>query len=292
MEELIATFTNRFINHVGAYYKQRSNGTGYAYTAVYEPITDGLIQRHLGGYITIAVPALDENNNGRWIMFDADNENGALNKLGYFLDQWCWHTIHEGRRKGRDGHLWLLLDAPIAGEHLCNLASAILKLAGIQDSGIEIFPKQAKIPNKLGSAARLPLGIHRKPGADNSRGLFESCLSKDIESQLAWLSQQPLNNANVAIELAKEHSPINLPPIKRYVSNMRSDKLITFDAAVKLTSAKQGVGGWWLGHCPTTKHKNGDRHASLSIREGSDGVAVFNCFCGCTANEIASCLRR
>ena len=110
--ELITTFGSRFINHTGAYYRQWSNGTEYGYVAVYQVPTVGIISSHLKGNITISVPALDENNNGRWLCFDSDKEDGNLDKLDSFLRQWGWQTIREGRRPGRDGHLWLLFDSP------------------------------------------------------------------------------------------------------------------------------------------------------------------------------------
>ena len=103
---------------------------------------------------------------------------------------------------------------PLAGDHVINLANAMLRLAGIKNSDIETFPKQSKA-SKLAGGIRLPLGIHRKPGADNCRGYLNLVRQKDIESQLAWLATQPLNDTDVAVELAEEHKPVVLLPIKR-----------------------------------------------------------------------------
>lgn len=271
--ELIKGFASRFINHAGAYYQQWANGTEFGYGAIYQPVTYELIKRHLAGTVTLALPGLDENNHGRWICFDSDTENGALNKLESFLRQHHWHVIREGKRSGRDGHLWILLNESIAGEYLCSLAKAMIKLAGLSSADIEIFPKQPQA-NKLASGIRLPLGIHRKPGA-GCRGLFECCAAKDIESQLTWLINQPLNDANTAIELAELHALIELPPIKpiRKNRNGNYERINILDYVQVRRFGKE-----LAGQCPVCKAEGHDKHRD-NLRINSDGTK-FACMYG------------
>jgi hypothetical protein len=44
-------------------------------------------------------------------------------------------------------------------------------------------------------------------------------------------------------------------------------------------------------HCPCPVHKNGDKNASLSLKDGRDGRVLFFCFAGGSFQEIAAALR-
>ena len=46
------------------------------------------------------------------------------------------------------------------------------------------------------------------------------------------------------------------------------------------------VGANWMGRCPTELHVRGDRHASLSIREGRDGRTLIHCWAGCDTSAV------
>ena len=263
MKESIEILADRFINHTGAYYQQWTNGTQYGYKAIYQAPKAEIIASHMQGNITIAAPALDENNSGRWICFDSDTENGSLDMLDIFLRGWHWHTIREARRSCRDGHLWLLFDSPVAGEHLHNLANAFLELAGLSHTDIEVFPKQVKA-NKLANGVRLPLGIHRKPGANNCRGLFDIS-EKDIHSQLTWLIQQPLNDTNMAIELAKLHAPVIVLPIRHTHTFYKGQINFKEIARATLLHARSIVEAWLPGgtgniHYSALNPRRNDNH--------------------------------
>jgi hypothetical protein len=287
LRHLISYFAVRFVNRKDAYYRQQLDGR---YLAVYEPVTLRLIEQHLKHYgLTISVPALDTDNFGKWICFDGDSENGALDRLQLFLRQHGWHCIREAKRPGKAGHLWLLFDAPIAGEYLYNLSRAMVRLAGVPTFKLDVFPIQKTI-GKIGSAVRLPLGRHLKPEAHGAIGWFQ-VPPKDVIQQLEWFAQQPLNSAFDAVELAREYKPIlRQRRIEPHVS-YNGPKRITFEEAIVKTQAKHGSGGWWRGHCPTPAHEHGDRHPSLVINCADDGGAIVKCFGGCSAREIYECLR-
>jgi hypothetical protein len=56
------------------------------------------------------------------------------------------------------------------------------------------------------------------------------------------------------------------------------------------TRARRVKPGQWLGHCPGPVHRNGDRHPSLSIREGWNGVVLLYCFSGCRTEDALEAL--
>jgi len=49
--------------------------------------------------------------------------------------------------------------------------------------------------------------------------------------------------------------------------------------------------GNYAAHCPCPSHRNGDRNASLSLKDGRDGRVLFYCFAGDRFQEIAAALR-
>jgi hypothetical protein len=49
--------------------------------------------------------------------------------------------------------------------------------------------------------------------------------------------------------------------------------------------------GNYTAHCPCPSHRNGDRNASLSLKDGRDGRVLFYCFAGGSFQELAAALR-
>lgn len=293
ISELIELYGARFINQSRVWYRQyvdRNGKCGYACQKPdmdakygrYESLSKGLIARHLSGEITCAWPAIDQNFRGKWLCFDSDSDDGQLERLGSFLLECGWYVIREGKRVGRDGHLWILLDAPVEARLLIWLGDAMMRLAGV--SGLELFPKY---PSGL-SQVRGPLGKHNKPTANGAIGWFED-VKQDLREQLEWLASQPLNNAESAIQEAHRHRPIILPK-RMYTSPLASKGSVMFDIAVQRTSGKKGGNDWYHGHCPGPRHKNGDRHQSLSLRRANDGGAIVHCWTGCQPKEIYAAL--
>jgi hypothetical protein len=63
----------------------------------------------------------------------------------------------------------------------------------------------------------------------------------------------------------------------------RKDVLTTDDIARMLHARRAGFGKW-MARCPNPMHRRGDRHPSLSIREGRGGCVLLHCFsCGDSA---------
>lgn len=222
LSELIAIYKNRFINRDDIWFKQYVSSCDgrarYAEQApdmdtkggwlLYEPVTPGLVLRHLKGWVTCAWPAIDSNHCSRWICFDSDTEDGDLDKLERTLRSWGIHVIREGGRPGRAGHLWVLFDRPVPATLLIILGDAAIKFAGVRPAttdypyGIERFPKFAAGLSQV----RGPLGINLKPEAKGACGWFDG-VEHNVRAQLEWLAVQPLNQAQDAIREAEKHAP-------------------------------------------------------------------------------------
>ncbi|MGH9548594.1 MAG: TOTE conflict system archaeo-eukaryotic primase domain-containing protein, partial [Terriglobales bacterium] len=186
------TYTERFVNRDDVYFEQWRSGQRYGLRAVRGQVTAELIEKHLQGHITISVPAMSKNATCKWCAWDSDIVDGSIDRIATILDSLKWHPIREGKRSGRDGHLWLFFDSPVSAADLILFDKEIRRRCGIADRVLEFFPKQSKA--EIGSALRLPLGVHRKPGANNSVGWFAGP-PEDRSAQLAWFAEQALNPA-------------------------------------------------------------------------------------------------
>jgi len=290
----ISIFRERFVNREDAYYRRWAYGDNYGYRAVYAPVTASLICAHLVGKITLALPAIDVNGLCKWCAWDSDTEDGNLEKIESTLLTLGWHSIREAHRPGRAGHLWLLFDFAVAARDVILFGRQISERTGIPRGTIEFFPKQASA-EKLGGALRLPLSAHRKPGAGNCIGWFET-VPKDVHSQLEWFSLQPLNPGKRISEIAQMPFKENHSLTRRsyhYQRNTGAISRVTFDLAISRINAKPGSNGWWSGHCPIiSAHHNGDRNPSLGIKRAEDGGAIVKCWNDCLPKDIYDRLRR
>lgn len=295
IEQLIAIYMDRFINRsdiwgrqwanhgkdIHGYDCQRPDMESKPWKPPYEPVTPDLVRRHLWGEVSCAWCAIDENFRSRWLCFDSDKADGRLDHLEAALRSWCIHVIREGRRPGRDGHLWVLFDTPVAADLLILLGDEMMRLAGV--SGLERIPKTATGI----SLARGPLGINLKPEAEGARGLFDG-VRVTLKDQLEWLAAQPRNSAQGVIREATKLLAVVAPHRQR-------------------SQSREGYGGfdyrdksadWWQyanqhgfkhsgeyqhGPCPSCRLSGHDRTGNnMWVR--SDGAA--GCFRGCSYGDI------
>lgn len=201
-DTLIDVYYNRFVNRTDVYNEQWATQTQHGYRAVYEPVTPSLIAQHIAGQITLSFPTLSKDAMCKWCCWDSDRADGKLDHLQSLLSQHGWIVVREGRRPGRDGHLWMFFDQPVSAIDVIRLAAIFQKAAGIAEGELEFFPKQASA-SKIGSAVRGPLGVNRKPEAQGMRGWFDDA-PKDALAQLEWLSAQTPNQAAMLAQLAQE----------------------------------------------------------------------------------------
>ena len=287
-EQLIAIYMERFINRLDVWSKQwvTTDGRGgYAFQEPsmstyngrfsYEPVSPHLVARHLAGKVTCAWTAIEVNYCGKWICFDSDKADGALDALDTALRSWGVHVIREGRRPGRDGHLWILFDRPVRADQLITLADAMMNHAGI--SGLERFPKSATTLSQV----RGPLGINLKPEANGARGWFDG-VEQNITAQLLWLAAQPLNRADDAIkEATRQAPPVRpVPRLRTHGSyNYRGSEC--FNILKYVEYRQQGNG--FIAACPCCVADGHDQHRD-NLRISLDG-AKFCCVFG-GPNEV------
>lgn len=67
-----------------------------------------------------------------WLGLDSDTDDGDLDKLEVALRSWGLHVLREGRRSGRAGHMWILLDRTIEADKLITLGKAMMRLAKVR----------------------------------------------------------------------------------------------------------------------------------------------------------------
>jgi hypothetical protein len=200
----------RFVNRNDAYAVQEIvNGT-CQYFVKYEPLMPDLFNAHLFGRLTLGLPAIDQDGMSRWLCFDSDSEDGSLERIEQWLIGHGWHCLREGRRPGRDGHLWVFFQEPVPAADLRLFAFRVIEVVSVKPNDVEIFPKidhptwdADKLRWKASSVVRLPLGVNRKPDALGDRGWFDGTDRCEV-GQALWLMGQPLNPTAPILEVAPE----------------------------------------------------------------------------------------
>ncbi|MCI0558943.1 MAG: CHC2 zinc finger domain-containing protein [Nitrososphaera sp.] len=149
----------QFVNRWDLYPKQLDDGK---YVTIYRPLRQNHLIAHLQGRITLGTYVLDRESNGRFLVFDADDEPDwrRLIALSRALANQDAPSYLEPSRRG--GHLWLFLAEPRPGQEIRAFGQGLLAHFGIE--GVELFPKQDKLARGPGSIIRLPFGTHRLTG--------------------------------------------------------------------------------------------------------------------------------
>jgi hypothetical protein len=163
----------------------------------YEPLSTSLYQRHLSGSLTLAVDAIDHVYCSDFCVFDCDDDSEDLDKVETTLTAILLHPHREGRRQGRAGHTWLFFQEPLPANELLAFASVVMHEAQVSQA-LEFFPKY---PGRL-SQIRLPLGVHRKPGAGGVRGWFDEA-PPDVNAQVSFLGSLKPDSVGEIKRLAK-----------------------------------------------------------------------------------------
>jgi len=160
MKDIIKILENLFIIRKDCYPKQIEGENKYI--VVKKELTDGILQRHLKGEVTIGCFQIQPiTNKVKWICFDFDGdlkeEFEKAKQLFYKLKEGGFNPLME--YSGRRGyHIWLFIE-PIDVSIAKKFATDVSK----EVKPHEIFPKQNKLENgkKYGCQVKLPLGIHR-----------------------------------------------------------------------------------------------------------------------------------
>lgn len=286
---------HRFVNRADAYAVQAMYGGKCQYFARYEQLTPSLFDLHLAGIATLGIPAIDAGGMSRWCCFDADKDDGSIERVEILVKQQGWHCVREGRRPGRGGHLWLFFASPIPAADLRVVGRRLIECAGIAKGSLEFFPKQDKPEYdheknrfKTCSIVRLPLGIHRKPDALGARGWFDG-VEQSLEKQTQWIAGQPVNaigpiqnlaaqlrqleaarNASGRPQNAANYSPPDVTTLKRALSLISPDDYGTWtEIGMALKAGGFDVSMWEDWSARSDKYRPGDCRKKWGSFSGS-----------------------
>lgn len=275
MNELVRECSELFINRWDIYAFQQHDGSYYC---VHQPLTAHLIQQHLTKRITIGAYALDSENRGKWLVFDADDQEKweKLKALSERLQQRAIPSFLELSRRG--GHLWLFFKESLRGRTLLALGKALASSAQVQ---VEVFPK-GEHEEGPGSLVRLPFGIHQR--ADHRYSFINpdgNDLSRSVREQLAILGQAPkvptVFVADTLVEMAQiERVGTRLIPNEPKLDDKLAQMDIYEFVAQYIELTPNG-----RGHCPF----HPDTHMSFSVNRKEN---YWNCFAGCGGGDIVA----
>lgn len=288
----IEKFADLFSNRTDCFYEQIPNQRRYR--AIKTELEKKHFEQHLSGEMTLALPALSLEGTSKWLAWDSDFNDGELQMVQDFLESEGWICLRESKRHDREGHLWLVLDTPISSEMARRFAAEVNER--LKTKRLEVIPKQSK-PGSMGSSLRLPLGINKKPGVWK-RGWFEGP-SKNVQEQIEWLLNQPLNSAEqielIAQELLerdrrrRDHrfiittttSSSFTAPFCRNSDYRKTDLLNSLPPTV----SRRRCGNDWVLQCPVCEQEGHDKSKDNLRIKGDDGT-VFACWYGGQPGKI------
>jgi hypothetical protein len=274
-------FLQRFLNNSDAYGLQQSNGS---YIAIRQSISDDLLESHFRGDRTIGVYTTNPiNNTSRYLCIDIDDDHQTteFNRLLHYFNVNNLVYLRESVRPGRLGHVWLFFDRPVDTALVHRLGIYACMLSGLK---AEVFAKQPHLkPHQLGNLVRLPLGSHRKTGKP---GLFYDCPSEDIQEQLEWFLHQPINSANLVVDICQNLPTLAPKPSRRLQNTPKTPLLAEFPSDYDW---KESGSGELIGRCPKCASQNYDRTGNnLCINPEKN---VLFCHRGCSFIQIMRSLR-
>ena len=271
----------RFVQRWDLYAHQLDDGR---YVCVHEPLNVGLLFDHLRGEITLGTYLLDQESQARFIVLDADDEQGweCLGHLARVLVDENVPAYLEKSRRG--GHLWLFLAQAVAGEEARVFGLGLL--AAHQVEGVELFPKQDQIADGPGSLIRMPFGVHRLTG--RCYGFYTadgSLLAPTIREQIYALGT-PETVPEAAFEayrtlVSSQPTSATIEPLET-PTGMVSEKIKASVTVLEFVSQyvdlKPTPSGA-IGLCPF----HDDHHPSFGVNDEGN---YWNCFAGCGGGSV------
>jgi hypothetical protein len=277
--KLASLFLERFANRRDFYFMQRINlqeeSFGYIKVGSVE-LTEKLVRLHLVGACTLSLPTASEDHLSKWICFDGDTEGGELFKIESVLKEMNLNPLREGRRPGKDGHLWLMLSEPVSATDAALFGRTIVEALGIDPADVEVYPKEIKGFGQM----RLPLGKHRKPGANEAVGLFEECRDESVWEQVLWLERQSLSLVqpidNVVSVIREKNRCQDYYKYHQAICNpfKQSESVCWLD----ILSNWKRTGSEYARQCPLCESEGRDKHHD-NLGVSSDGLRI-NCVLG------------
>lgn len=213
LDYLAAALAKRFIRRWDLFSKQRDDGR---YVCIRERLHHDHLLEHLQGEITLGAYVLDEDSQGAYLVFDADNDPDwrRLQALAVALLEIDATTYLERSRRG--GHLWMFFDEALSGDEIRRFGQGLMLQFGL--GSLELFPKQAQLGGGPGSLVRLPFGVHRKSGRRYGFYLpHGQPLAPSLREQIELLEEPE----TVPAEIIKRFSDL-VPSKKRQAADLAS----------------------------------------------------------------------
>lgn len=254
------------------------------YICNHQALTDDYIFDHLRGTITLGTYLLDRESRARFVVLDADAQNGWSDLLGLAA-----RLAHDNvpaylEKSRRGGHLWMFFGKAVPGLDARNFARGILEKHNL--TGIEIYPKQDTIGKGPGSLVRLPFGIHRltsrrygfytHTGEPLAKTLIEQIYaleSPEVVSDGSFLAYK-----SVSLPLAPEARPDVLSGPTDVVSKRIKAQITALEFISRYVDLKQIASGG-IGLCPF----HADERPSFGVHDKGN---YWHCFSGCGGGSI------
>lgn len=295
MDILLDRFLARFINRSDTWSHRAIVKGKLQYLRVkpgddnYRPLDRSPIEDHLAGRLTLSVYSTDEFYCSKWCCWDADEGVSGLGELESALLSLGLHPIREGAREGRDGHMWVFFKEPIPAQELIDFNQQLREALDL-DPRLEFYPA----PDRNGYAGRfsqmrLPLGTHRKPGADMCRGLFAGA-ETDTASQLQFINSQPFDDVMPIKRIAKlgatKREKLEAERIVEEARRQAERQRQSYEPFEKVDLLKvippnerKLRKGWWIAQCPACAISGHD-HAGDNLHINADDGTFFKCWEG------------
>jgi hypothetical protein len=271
----------QFVQRWDLYARQLDDGR---YICVRETLNVGHLFDHLRGEITLGTYLLDQESQARFLVLDADDEQGwqRLGHLARVLADEDVPVYLEKSRRG--GHLWLFLAQAVAGREARAFGRGLL--AAHQVEGVELFPKQDQLAGGPGSLIRMPFGVHwltgRRYGFYTADG---SPLAPTIREQIYALGA-PETVPEAAFEayrsLASSRPAAALTEPPEAPTGMVSEKVKASVTVLEFVSQYVDVkptGSGAIGLCPF----HDDHRPSFGVNDEGN---YWHCFAGCGGGSV------
>jgi hypothetical protein len=280
--ELVTAFAATFVNRFDCYPHQLRGKARY--NQVKEPLTPDHLYQHLAGDLTLGTYALDPDNDAKWLCFDADNDEGfaALKQIARNLENQGVFSGLELSRRG--GHLWIFFE-PISGQNARRFAQQLLDEQGVTFP-MEVYPRQDRIGDGVGSLMRLPFGVHQRSGR---RYYFITPdgepLRPTITQQLEFFTNPPRMPVwMIGRVLGRAPAPKLIEPSPKFEKRepvpgeMLSDSLKASISVLDFIGRYVDLDERGRGHCPF----HDDDYVSFQVNANDN---YWHCYANCMTAE-------
>lgn len=281
LSQQVVALGYRFVQRWDMYARQLDDGR---YVCIRKPLSLDHIFAHLSGFLTLGGYVLDQKSQARFVVLDADDENG-YSRLKFVAGKMSDDDIPSYLEKSRrGGHLWIFLPGAVMGKNVRVFGQGLLQAYDCED--VELFPKQDTSRDGPGSLIRLPFGIHRVSG---QRYGFYSVngvpVAPTLRQQIIALSA-PETIPETAFQHFQSVAPSGTVETPKDISDRPGDdianriktRISVFEFVshyIELRPTSNGA----IGLCPF----HDDQKPSFSVNAKGN---YWKCFAGCGSGSI------